>query len=83
MSQYRIFDKITVEEILENGAYLATFKERDFAIKGSKAIHEETGKAFEVKEIYEDIRNIQDEERTIIAKRKNLDDDLRKVARTK
>ncbi|NUH84790.1 hypothetical protein HUN92_13780 [Bacillus firmus] len=79
MTKYKAGKDFSLENIIEFGKDLSTFKLKGYQITGDKAIHPETKEPILIKGIFDEIRNVRNENEEIIAKRKNLSDTLKSV----
>lgn len=71
--------EISIEDIIKTGKDLATFDLTGYLIKGDKVIHPESKELIALQDILGEIRNVRNARKEIIAKRKNLNDQLRIV----
>lgn len=65
--------------VLADGGYVRTFARKTFQVKGIIARDIETNEVVKISSIYYQIRTVRDKNRQTVAKRKNPNDELKRV----
>lgn len=65
--------------VIANGGTIKTFSRRIYKIKGLIAKDIETNEVRKLSSLYYEIRTVQDKFKNVVAKRKNIKDELKRV----